>query len=175
MILHWIKYEINIPLWLHMLFYSSSLMVNTPPYAEDRLCNRLVVNILSWSNSTIGHNGIIIVVALGGRRRLSSSLALAMSGRSAPSGMLIPSGHNRDGILVPTLRGTGKGGNHQGDGHNYRFTSLLLYCYHTVIRTQRREDNCGWRLQHRLRMNMNKIKKKGNNIARGVVMSHMPH
>ena len=63
-----------------------------------------------------------------------------------------------------------------GDGHNNDrgFTSLSLYRYRAAIKKQRREDDSGRRLQYRSRMNMNKMNKKGNNIATGVVTSHMP-
>ncbi len=75
----------------------------------------------------------------------------------------IPTGRNGKGILVSAGEG-GKGG----------FTSLSLYRYRAAVKKQRREDARGQRLQHRSRMNMNKMDKKGNTRATGVVTALNP-
>jgi pre-60S factor REI1 len=66
------------------------------------------------------------------------------------------------------------GGGGGGVGGTGGFTSLSLYRYRAAVKKQRREDDRGQRLQYRTRMNMNKMNKKGNNIATGVVTAKLP-
>jgi hypothetical protein len=66
----------------------------------------------------------------------------------------------------------GGGGATVNGGGGGGILSSSLYRYRAAVKKQRRgEDDRRRRLQHRSRMNMN---KKGNNIATGVVTSHMP-
>ncbi|KAL3812171.1 hypothetical protein ACHAXA_011857 [Cyclostephanos tholiformis] len=136
--------------------------------ADDRLYNGRVVNLHRL------HDGGDVGGGGGGGKgggAVGTSAALTVLGRTTTSsssssfGSMIPPGR-RDGggILVPEGSGGGKGG----------YTSLSLYRYRAAIKKQRREDDRGRRLQYRSRMNMNKMNKKGNNIATGVVTSHMP-
>ncbi len=119
--------------------------------AADVLCDGRVVNLYQLRSSDEDNNA----------STTSNSLANAtVVGRyHLPSGS-IPIGRGGKGILV----GAGSGG----------FTSLSLYRYRAAIKKQRREDARGQRLQYRSRMNTNKMDKKGNNIATGVVTAMMP-
>lgn len=118
----------------------------------DRLHQGRVVNLYQLRNEAErGAGG-------GGAAEGGSSAALSVMGRMSGS---VPTGRSGKGILVA---GEGKGG----------FTSLSLYRYRAAVKKQRREDARGQRLQHRSRMNMNKMNKKGNNIATGVVTALAP-
>ncbi|KAL9184338.1 hypothetical protein ACHAXT_002424 [Thalassiosira profunda] len=124
--------------------------------AGDRLYAGRVVNVYQLQNggegsSTSAGNGA-------GTAGGEGSTALATMGRLAGC---IPTGRSGKGILVS---GEGKGG----------FTSLSLYRYRAAVKKQRREDAKGQRLQHRSRMNMNKMDKKGNTRATGVVTALNP-
>jgi len=117
--------------------------------AGDRLYAGRVVNLYQLNDGR---------EETGGGANDGSPMALTTMGRMAGS---IPAGRNGKGILVS---GEGKG----------RFTSLSLYRYRAAVKKQRREDARGQRLQYRSRMNMNKMNKKGNNIATGVVTALAP-
>lgn len=117
--------------------------------AGDRLYAGRVVNLYRLNDGREREDD----AATGG------STALATMGRMAGS---IPTGRNGKGILV------------SGEGNKGGFTSLSLYRYRAAVKKQRREDARGQRLQHRSRMNMNKMDKKGNNIATGVVTALAP-
>ena len=123
--------------------------------AGDRLYGGRVVNLHRLNNG--GGEGNDGTAGEGGND-MSSSTALATMGRMAGS---IPTGRSGKGILVS---GEGKGG----------FTSLSLYRYRAAVKKQRREDARGQRLQHRSKMNMNKMDKKGNTRATGVVTALNP-
>lgn len=118
----------------------------------DRLYNGRVVNLYKLQEEMAGGEG--------GSGEAGESTALATTmGRMAGS---IPTGRNGRGILV---------GSKAGDAG---FTSLSLYRYRAAVKKQRREDARGQRLQYRSQMNMNKMNKKGNNIATGVVTAMLP-
>ena len=74
---------------------------------------------------------------------------------------LVPAGRQGGGILV-------------ADGDRGGFSALSLYRFRAVVKKQRRDNASGQRLEYRSRMNMNKMNKKGNNIATGVVTAMMP-
>ena len=124
--------------------------------AGDRLYGGRVVNLHRLNNG--GGEGNNDGTAGEGGNDMSSSTALATMGRMAGS---IPTGRSGKGILVS---GEGKGG----------FTSLSLYRYRAAVKKQRREDARGQRLQHRSKMNLNKMDKKGNTRATGVVTALNP-
>ncbi|KAL3761989.1 hypothetical protein ACHAW5_006495 [Stephanodiscus triporus] len=148
--------------------------------AGDRLYNGRVVNVSNGRSSSDGGGrrgggrGVIADASSGGVGALAMSSSSSVRRRGSYGMSTVPSGRDGGGILVSTAEGGGD--RHRADGHNNRggFTSLSLYRYRAAIKKQRREDDRGRRLQHRSRMNMNKMNKKGNNIATGVVTSHMP-
>jgi pre-60S factor REI1 len=138
--------------------------------ADDRLYNGRVVNLRHLH----GGDDADVVRGRGGGRvdggtAMGTYAALAIVGRSTSGPSMIPHGR-RDGGGILVREGAGGGGGAAGGG----YTSLSLYRYRAAVKKQRREDDRGRRLQHRSRMNMNKMNKKGNNIATGVVTSHMP-
>jgi pre-60S factor REI1 len=129
--------------------------------AGDRLHGGRVVNLHRSYGGDAGGGGGAGAAGGGG-----APAALAIMGRASGS---IPPGRGGGGILVSA--GGGGGGGVGGTGG---FTSLSLYRYRAAVKKQRREDDRGQRLQYRTRMNMNKMNKKGNNIATGVVTAKLP-
>ena len=115
----------------------------------DRLYEGRVVNLY--------HMGYGDLDETTNRRNGTTSTALSSAmGRMAGNA---PTGRTGNGILLKS------GGS---------FTALSLYRYRAVVKKARREDSKGQRLQYRTSMNMNKMGKKGNNIATGVIMTHQP-
>jgi pre-60S factor REI1 len=130
--------------------------------AADRLYDGRVVNLYQLHNGTDDDDDGRATTAV-------TNNASSARYHHLPSGS-IPIGRGGKGILVSSSGG-GFGGAAGGSGG---FTSLSLYRYRAAIKKQRREDARGQRLQYRSRMNTNKMDKKGNNIATGVVTAMMP-